>query len=600
MIPNRSSRTDSGGSSPTAQCRHGSGKPSADDWGPIWFEKLAQFHRVQQPAIWDFDEQHVIDFLRARLRSGAPAWKRLRIVEGLISYRNRVRKSSTPRLEPIRQKLQEIAIRERFRDDAQAIEEVAGMIDPNEPDVIGQLRRTMRLQRKQHNTEKAYVKWVRRFMRERCLKAAADFSAIGPTDVEAFLTDLAVDGNVSPSTQDQAFYALLFLFEHVLKRDLGSVNAIRSGKPKRIPSVLSEPEVTALLGHLSGVHLLIAQLLYGCGLRIGECLRLRVKDIRFDLMRIEIHDSKGGKSRLVPLPAQTVEPLRRLLKSRRVLHEKDLERGEASVWLPHALSRKFPSAHREFKWQFLFASAKYARDPRSGKSHRHHLHWSTFAEHLRLAVRAAGTQTHVNAHTFRHSFATHLLAAGTDIRTIQELMGHSDIATTMIYTHVLSRKDIKVVSPLDRLNSGHGPASRHIAERSTETDFCTPSPSPSGSGSPSPSTSPSGSGSGSGSPIPIPIQASGDESVRSVAARSHPTSSLNVGSLADKACQPGGIGELTRDNHEPPTAGAGRDRGGLRLAVKRLIAGAMGSFRKFRSRPATASDGLTPGIGMMR
>jgi hypothetical protein len=305
-------------------------------------------------------------------------------------------------------------------------------------------------------------------------------------------------------------------------------------------------------------------------------------------MQIEIHDSKGGKSRLVPLPAQTVEPLRRLLKSRRVLHEKDLERGEASVWLPHALSRKFPSAHREFKWQFLFASAKYARDPRSGKSHRHHLHWSTFAEHLRLAVRAAGTQTHVTAHTFRHSFATHLLAAGTDIRTIQELLGHSDIATTMIYTHVLSRKDIKVVSPLDRLNSAHGPANPHIAERSTETDFCTPSPSPSTSWA------------GSGSPIPIPIQASGDESVRSVAARSHPTSSLNVGSLADKACQPGGIGELTRDNHEPPTAGAGRDRGGLRLAVKRLIAGAMGSFRKFRSRPATASDGLMPGIGMMR
>lgn len=592
MIPNPSSGTDSGGSSPPAPCRHGSAKPSGDAWGPIWFEKLAQFHRVQQPAIWDFNEQHVIDFLRARLRSGAPAWKRLRIVEGLISYRNRVRKSSTPRLEPIRQKLQELVIRERFRDDAQAIEEVAGTIDPNEPDVIGQLRRTMRLQRKQYNTEKAYVKWVRRFMRERCLKAAADFSEIGPTDVEAFLTDLAVDGNVSPSTQDQAFYALLFLFEHVLKRDLGSVNAIRSGKPKRIPSVLSEPEVTALLGHLSGVHLLIAQLLYGCGLRIGECLRLRVKDIRFDLMRIEIHDSKGGKSRLVPLPVQAVEPLRRLVKSRRVLHEKDLERGEASVWLPHALSRKFPSAHREFKWQFLFASAKYARDPRSGKSHRHHLHWSTFAEHLRLAVRAAGTQTHVTAHTFRHSFATHLLAAGTDIRTIQELLGHSDIATTMIYTHALSRKDIKVVSPLDRLNSAQGPASPPIAERTIEADLCTPSgsamPSPSGSVTPSPLGS------------PTPMRASGDEPVRSGATMTHATSSPQLSSLADKVCQPGGIGELPPGHHESPSAKTGHDRGGLCLAVKRLIAGAMGSLRKIRSRPAKASNGLTPGIGMMR
>ena len=309
-----------------------------------------------------------------------------------------------------------------------------------------------------------------------------------------------------------------------------------------------------------------------------------MKDIRFDLMRIEIHDSKGGKSRLVPLPVQAVEPLRRLVKSRRVLHEKDLERGEASVWLPHALSRKFPSAHREFKWQFLFASAKYARDPRSGKSHRHHLHWSTFAEHVRLAVRAAGTQTHVTAHTFRHSFATHLLAAGTDIRTIQELLGHSDIATTMIYTHVLSRKDIKVVSPLDRLNSAHGPANPHIAERSTETDFGTPS----GPATPSPSGS------------PTPMRASGDEPVNSGATMTHATSSPHLSSLADKVCQPGGIGELTRDHHEPPTAKTGHDRGGLRLAVKRLIAGAMGSLRKIRSRPATASDGLTPGIGMMR
>jgi hypothetical protein len=186
-------------------------------------------------------------------------------------------------------------------------------------------------------------------------------------------------------------------------------------------------------------------------MRIGECLRLRVKDIRFDLMQIEVHDSKGGKSRLVPLPVQLVEPLRRLVKSRGVLHEKDLESGEASVWLPHGLSRKFPSAHREFKWQFLFASAKFSRNPRSGRWHRHHLHWSTFSEHLKRAVRASGMMTHVTAHTFRHSFATHLLACGTDIRTIQELLGHSDIATTMIYTHVLTRKDITVVSPLDRL-----------------------------------------------------------------------------------------------------------------------------------------------------
>src|SRR5690606_471614 len=164
-----------------------------------------------------------------------------------------------------------------------------------------------------------------RFMRERCLNTASDFAGIGPADVESFLTDLAVDGDVAQSTQEQAFYSLLFLFEHVLKRDLGTINAIRSSKAKRIPTVMSQAEVSRVLDQLSGIYLLIAQLLYGCGMRISECLRLRVKDIRFDLMQIEIHASKGNKSRLVPLPQQLVEPLRRLVKSREVLHEKDLD-----------------------------------------------------------------------------------------------------------------------------------------------------------------------------------------------------------------------------------------------------------------------------------
>ncbi len=431
--------------------RQGSSEETGERWARIWFEKLARFHRVEHPECWQFTDQDVIEYLRSRLKSGTPAWKRLRIVEGLITYRNRVRRSQTPRLEPIRAKLQEIALQEKYRADPEPIEEIAGKIDPRDPDIIQRMQRKLRLNRKKLNTEKAYLKWVRRFMRERGLKTASDFDGIGTADVESFLTDLAVDGDVAQSTQDQAFYGLLFLFEHVLERDLGTINALRSRKPKRIPTVMSEREVTGVLGELRGIYLVIAQLLYGCGMRIGECLRLRVKDIRFDRMQIEIHDSKGSKSRLVPLPVQLVEPLRRLVRSRGVLHEKDVESGEASVWLPYALTRKYPSAHREFKWQFLFASARFSRDPRSGRWHRHHLHWSTFADHLRRAVRAAGVMTHVTSHTFRHSFATHLLASGTDIRTIQELLGHNDIATTMIYTHVLNRKDITVVSPLDCL-----------------------------------------------------------------------------------------------------------------------------------------------------
>jgi hypothetical protein len=214
---------------------------------------------------------------------------------------------------------------------------------------------------------------------------------------------------------------------------------------------MSKSEVVNVLSFLTGTYLVVGQLLYGCGMRISECLRLRVKDIDFDRMLIEIHNAKGDKSRFAPLPKQLVEPLRRMVENRKALHERDLANGEASVWLPYALDRKYPSAHKEFKWQFLFAGAKLSRDPKTGKRHRHHMHSDTFPVHLREAVAKAKLNKHVSSHTFRHSFATHLLQDDTDIRTIQELLGHSDISTTMIYTHVLARPDIHIISPLDRL-----------------------------------------------------------------------------------------------------------------------------------------------------
>lgn len=430
----------------------------AEKYSRVWFTGMAKFHGVPHPETWEFDETHVIAFLRSRLQQGMPTWKRLKAVEGIIWYRNRIRKSATPRLEPIRAKLQEILVAEKHRqaDGDAPMEDVVGKIDPREPDVIQALRRTLRLQGKAFNTEKAYVQKVRAFMVDRGIKNLVDFEGIGGPDVEAHLTDLAVDGDVAPSTQNQAFHALLFLFEHVLKRDFGKINALRSTKAPRIPSVMSKSEVTQVLSRLRGTYSLIGQLLYGCGMRISECLRLRVKDVDFDRMLIAIHHSKGDKSRLVPLPRKLVEPLKRLLESRRSLHDHDVANGEASVWLPHALARKYPSAHREFKWQFLFASARLSRDPKIGERHRHHLHSDTFPVHLRLAVQQAGIHKHVTSHTFRHSFATHLLQDGTDIRTIQELLGHSDIATTMIYTHVMNRPDIRVTSPLDRLLSPDG------------------------------------------------------------------------------------------------------------------------------------------------
>ena len=218
-----------------------------------------------------------------------------------------------------------------------------------------------------------------------------------------------------------------------------------------VPTVLSPQEVVQVFDGLRGVYLVIAMLLYGCGMRISEAMRLRMKDIDFDNKRIEIHQSKGDKSRTVPLPEELVAPLKRMMKSREVLHEHDLADGTASVWLPHALSRKYPSAHRELRWQFLFASDRLARDPRTRRLHRHHKRCDTFNSHLRRAVELAGLLKHVTSHTFRHCFATHLLWTGTDIRMIQELLGHEDVKTTMIYTHVVNQAS--VTSPLDRLNA---------------------------------------------------------------------------------------------------------------------------------------------------
>ena len=341
----------------------------------------------------------------------------------------------------------------RGRHQPPTIDDIVGKINPNEPDVIQALRRKLRTIGREYNTEKAYVRWIRRFMRERALSCLADFDPLSDSDIEAFLTDLAVDGNVAASTQNVALCALKFLFESVLEKDVGQINAMRADKPKLVPTFLSKPELSQLFPFMVGVYLAIAQLLYGCGLRITECLRLRIMDIDFDNRSIRVWSSKGQKSRYVPLPEQLVPTLQRLIENRKSVHEQDLLEGKASVWLPDALAKKYPNAPGEFKWQFLFASHRFSQDPRTKQLHRHHIHRDTFSKHLQAAVRKAKLTKPVTAHTFRHSFATHLLMDGTDIRTIQELLGHSDVRTTMIYTHVLVRPDVKVVSPLDTLSA---------------------------------------------------------------------------------------------------------------------------------------------------
>ena len=259
-----------------------------EDWARIWFRRLTQFHNINDPQRWQFTRDDVIAFLRHNLKAGVPAWKRLKIVEGLILYRRRIAKSELPELYPMRSKLRQIASQEQLRRSERSIEEVVGKINPKEPDAVQEFRRKLRVMGRQYNTEKAYVKWLRRFRQVRGLRCLADFESATERDVESFLTDLAVDGGVAASTQEQAFFALLFFFEHVLKREFRNINAMRSDRRKLVPTVMSEPEVAAVFENMTGVYQLMAQLLYGSGMRIGECLRLRVMDIDFDQKRMPI------------------------------------------------------------------------------------------------------------------------------------------------------------------------------------------------------------------------------------------------------------------------------------------------------------------------
>jgi integron integrase len=274
---------------------------------------------------------------------------------------------------------------------------------------------------------------------------------MGAKDLEAFLNHLALDRRVAASTQNQALNAILFLYRQVLMDDQLdlTVNAVRAKKRKRMPTVLSKIEVNKLLSCLRGKDKLRAQLLYGSGLRLMECLRLRVKDIDFHQRQITVRDGKGFKDRVTILPDQLRNAIENLLRDVHVQHAQDLDRGYGKVYLPFALSIKYPNAESEWPWQWVFPSPRLSRDPRSGQIRRHHLNPSGTQKAVRRAARIARIHKHVTPHTLRHSFATHLLENGYDIRTVQELLGHKDVKTTMIYTHVLNRGPFAVVSPLD-------------------------------------------------------------------------------------------------------------------------------------------------------
>jgi integron integrase len=314
---------------------------------------------------------------------------------------------------------------------------------------LEQIRQAIRVRHYSIRTEQAYIDWTKRFILFHDKRHPRE---MGEPEVSAFLTHLAVNRNVAANTQNQALNALVFVYKVVLERPLGDiVGAARAKKPAKLPVVLTQDEVKQVLSALNGQHWLATCLLYGSGLRLMECVRLRVKDLDFDHRAVIVRDGKGRKDRVVTLPDGLNQPLQRHLGAVKNVHEKDLGDGYGEVYLPFALARKYPNAPKEWGWQYVFPADNRSVDPRSGVERRHHLGESSLQKAVRNAIRKAGLIKPASCHTMRHSFATHLLQRGMDIRTVQEQLGHKDVRTTQIYTHLINRGGAAVVSPLNDL-----------------------------------------------------------------------------------------------------------------------------------------------------
>lgn len=431
------------------------------EWFPKWIRRYASFLGTNEEQTLEISEELAIKFSQTLLAGRTLAALRLQAIQAIESYSKVVPEANSCDLSTIKIQLGR-AIRNPDLDKAirkpiegvpfqakvqERIEAEFRSIDPSAPLFIQNLRKELRIQRYALSTETAYVNWVQKFSDS----FSGDIDTLSEKEIRIFLSGLAIKGNVAKSTQRQAMSALLFYFEKVLGRNLEFLNIDVADKNRKLPVVLSLDEISSLDACFTGRDRALFGLMYGAGLRHKEARRLRIKDVCFDQRQVIVREGKGEKDRISVLPENITGLLEDQVRSVRQQHEADLADGFGEVYLPHALERKYPNASREFAWQYLFPSRQLSKDPRSGKFRRHYLGESLFCGKFKKALRRCGIEKNATPHSLRHSFATHLLEAGSDIRTVQELLGHKDVSTTMIYTHVLNKPGLIVKSPLDRL-----------------------------------------------------------------------------------------------------------------------------------------------------
>jgi integron integrase len=422
---------------------------TANDWQRVWIEEYRHFLKLKPGDTFPVDEKSLVNFLAELRKRGKRAWQRLQAAKSICSSAHEHFRADVSHVQHILEKLEQMAHEEQAEEHE---EEVRMPIPPFEHEILKRLRKRIRYKHHAWNTEKAYVGYVQSFIERFELDDDLEWSRVTRRELELFLTEMAVEGEVAASTQNVAFSALSFVMKEVLKRPIDGVDAVRADRPITLPLVLSRQEVARLLQQFTGLDLLIANMLYGAGLRINDCLRLRIKDIDFDQNQIVVRESKGNVHRTTMIPQRCRDELKAQIEFRRLEHARDDGMGFGTVYLPFALARKYRNADREFGWQFVFSAKRISKDPRSGIFRRHHLSDDYFQKKFKQAVRNCKLDKPAKTHTMRHSFATHLLEDGVDIRTIQQLLGHKDLETTMIYTHVLKNGPAGVKSPLDRLD----------------------------------------------------------------------------------------------------------------------------------------------------